>query len=88
MFFGSAPGFLGREGIPAFFGMSFPERVVTKTSGIESIRSPMLLLDAFGLLLASALACAVWGPDVWRWTASHLGIRPPAGSVRRGFGFD
>lgn len=36
-----------------------------------------LLLDAFGLALAAALSCAVWGPDIYRWVAGHLGIRPP-----------
>ncbi|HVZ68139.1 MAG TPA: hypothetical protein VG891_01660 [Rhizomicrobium sp.] len=48
----------------------------------------MLLLDAFGLALAAALACAVWGPDVWRWAAAQLGIRATDHNSRRGFGFD
>lgn len=48
----------------------------------------MLLLDAFGFALAAALACAVWGPDVWRWIASHLGLREPSNDTPSGFGFD
>jgi hypothetical protein len=49
----------------------------------------MLLLDAFGLLLAATLAFAVWGPDIWRWIASQLGIRPPAeGGAGSRFGLD
>jgi hypothetical protein len=47
-----------------------------------------LLLDAFGLLLAVTLAFAVWGPDIWRWIAVHLGIRPPAESRQSHFGLD
>ncbi len=47
-----------------------------------------LLLDAFGLVLAAALACAVWGPDVYRWIAVQLGIRQPEDDRSRGFGFD
>lgn len=47
-----------------------------------------LLIDAFGFALAAALACAVWGPDVYRWIAHHLGIRPPEEDKSRSFGFD
>jgi hypothetical protein len=47
-----------------------------------------LLIDAFGLLLAIALAFAVWGPDMYRWIAHHLGIRPPAERGHGHFGLD
>jgi hypothetical protein len=48
----------------------------------------MIVLDTFGLALAATLAFAVWGPDMWRWIASHLGNRPPENHNRRRFGFD
>ncbi len=48
----------------------------------------MLLLDAFGIFLAVTLAFAVWGPDVWRWIATHLGMRAPLDERREHFGFD
>jgi hypothetical protein len=48
----------------------------------------MLLLDAFGVFLAATLALAVWGPDMWKWVVTHLGLRAPAAEHRQRFGFD
>lgn len=48
----------------------------------------MLLLDAFGVFLAVALAFAVWGPDMWRWLTRQLGLRAPSAERREHFGFD
>lgn len=48
----------------------------------------MLLLDAFGVFLAVTLAFAVWGPDMWRWIATHLGMRVPPEEQRGHVGFD
>lgn len=48
----------------------------------------MLLLDAFGLFFAAALACAVWGPDVWRWMASRLGLSSKQKNGGEEFGVD
>jgi hypothetical protein len=47
-----------------------------------------LIIDAFGLILAAALACAVWGPGVWRWIAMQLGIQPPPEEQPGHFGLD
>lgn len=47
-----------------------------------------LLLDAFGLVLAAALSCAVWGPDIYRWIALQLGIRLPEERSHSHFGLD
>ena len=48
----------------------------------------MLLLDAFGVFLAVALAFAVWGPDMWRWTANQLGLRTQINNRRERLHFD
>ncbi len=48
----------------------------------------MLLLDAFGVFLAVALAFAVWGPDMWRWIANQLGLRTPLNGRRERLHFD
>lgn len=47
-----------------------------------------LLIDAFGLFLAVTLAFAVWGPDVYRWIAYRLGIRPPVERSPSHFGLE
>jgi hypothetical protein len=35
----------------------------------------MIWIDAFGLVLAVALAFAVWGPDMWKWIGTRLRAR-------------